>query len=1560
MSKKLGIVFLAVLAVIFSVSAALAIEWTLEEDSSYGNPADPGTVGYNYRTRLTLSTEYTTDYEDEEAEDRIDERPEGIITVEFPSAFNWLKVISIKQNDLTSIETQCKGTRPNPDYDEDEAERAEEAGETYDVPEEIEYTYYEGNGVLATILIEGVLPDKSDTYTPKFTVKLNGKSVKLEDNEPLDIEADDDENETAKPQMLPVSAEDTKDAYASFDVKTVPSFETANKNYEVYIVIPEAADPEDEDAEPVLKYEISTEENALGEDDIDLPSWLDYEVIDTKTEEDGEDSNLKVLRIYYSSDVEIPDGTVGAVHIGDGLTSGWDWEEDADTDRTIGWNVTFSPSAVSAITPPETLALGQDTAGISAVQGKGTASTDISFNAASLRRLTVNFSSGLQTNDFTLSTKQDYGNGKLTVLVSNPSKGGTYTGTMTVSDNYGMTDKADITITIDSGVTVGQTSLEVSGIPGKIASGDISYTGAAPVDWYVIDPEEGPVDPNDDTYEDDYNGYIEARNEFRETLAKAENLGLSVNLSNNPVKVAITIPEGTGNDDSEYLGEALKLVLVDTYGNEASLDVTFSAEPLNITPKEASLTITAGLDSASASFDVLNPSGTMEIEVEMVEEDDDLNVSARYSGGKVIVDVSADQYMTRTPVTRTLTVSVVDSGRSANDDPVTLTIKVNVQPMPPLNIEPVTSSVSIIAGWDSADASFTVTNPRGAVTVDIEEDDDLNVSYAYSGGKITVNVSADQDITKTTVNKTVTLEVSDSGRDEDDPVVLKVNVTVNPLPKLGVTISPSEVNLIIDGDAAEVTLGTSYVLGDVGWEIEQDDDGDNGSLTFTPDSGEGKTLKFSVRALSDNDVMQGRFTVKITAEDGGREDDETTEVTLTVNVKRIVHVGALDSLEVSTALAGAIKQALSGVKAEVLSIADNSVIVSKKDRTADDIPDDQLDAISAAGRAIAVVLPEIDIAKAGIYTFSVTLDSLDAGTPIFLSIASDDGSEIHVPEDKYAFFDDSNTVIHEVPENKHVTVAVYLEEAGTYSLVITTPTLLEATVSDESIDLKAGGASGTVTLTAENPAGEITWTVSKDTLPDGIEISADTWTGEEIELTISADTTAPAGENKIIITAEDSERPDGYGAVITLTVNVIPKLAITPSAPSAEVIIDGNPASVRLSVNYAVGTIKWAVSPSANGPLVEPSTAEGKTATFRISAEGIEEGEYPVKVTATDGGRDEGENTAEVTITVRVKEAGSAVVTPFTVTASPTAITLQAGGDSESVSLTAGDPQGTVSWTVGTVPEGLTATPLNGTGNTFALTIAASSSATAGSKSITVTATDDGRTSDNTKQVTIAVTVEEAAEPVEPAPLPASAIGKVEIKSGTFGNVSLNDTLNSAIRNILSSLAGIDIVNINDSGSGAVMNPERDASSVSARQQDDISNSGQQVAFVLPEVTVSVTKIYAFSVVLDNLPVRAPIYLSLTEADPDTGAVTVVDASDEEKYAFFDEDYNKITTVPEGNNVIVAAYMEEGNTYSPVITTVADNSEGEGPGEPSGGCSAGFGALALMAALPLFIRRKNA
>ena len=94
-------------------------------------------------------------------------------------------------------------------------------------------------------------------------------------------------------------------------------------------------------------------------------------------------------------------------------------------------------------------------------------------------------------------------------------------------------------------------------------------------------------------------------------------------------------------------------------------------------------------------------------------------------------------------------------------------------------------------------------------------------------------------------------------------------------------------------------------------------------------------------------------------------------------------------------------------------------------------------------------------------------------------------------------------------------------------------------------------------------------------------------------------------------------------------------------------------------------------------------------------------------------------------------------------------------------------------------------------------------------------------------------------------------------------------------------------------------------------------------------MTVKSSGIYVFGINVDHLNVGAFIFLYLP---PQTRASGLIAAdAEEEAYAFFDDEGNRITRVPANKHVNTAMYMEAGETYAPILTTSAPQKMWEVP-----------------------------
>ena len=154
-----------------------------------------------------------------------------------------------------------------------------------------------------------------------------------------------------------------------------------------------------------------------------------------------------------------------------------------------------------------------------------------------------------------------------------------------------------------------------------------------------------------------------------------------------------------------------------------------------------------------------------------------------------------------------------------------------------------------------------------------------------------------------------------------------------------------------------------------------------------------------------------------------------------------------------------------------------------------------------------------------------------------------------------------------------------------------------------------------------------------------------------------------------------------------------------------------------------------------------------------------------------------------------------------------------------------------------------------------------------------------------------------------------------------------------------------------------------------SKARDDVTDeelalipSDEVVAVILPVMSVDKAAVYVFGVSLDKLSEGAAIFLHLMAEDVNAAELYASD-SDEDTYAFLNDNGEEVTTVPANKHVNIAAYMEPDVEYAPVITTSTKDSGDSGntnlrdPGSSSGGCNAGLSVLALAAML--FIARKK-
>lgn len=150
---------------------------------------------------------------------------------------------------------------------------------------------------------------------------------------------------------------------------------------------------------------------------------------------------------------------------------------------------------------------------------------------------------------------------------------------------------------------------------------------------------------------------------------------------------------------------------------------------------------------------------------------------------------------------------------------------------------------------------------------------------------------------------------------------------------------------------------------------------------------------------------------------------------------------------------------------------------------------------------------------------------------------------------------------------------------------------------------------------------------------------------------------------------------------------------------------------------------------------------------------------------------------------------------------------------------------------------------------------------------------------------------------------------------------------------------------------------KRGINSVSAEELDAIPNN-ETIALILPVMSVDKEAVYVFGVDLSSLEAGAYIFLHMT-AEPKTANAAAFKASAEETaYAFFDDSGSETKTVPANKHINIAAYMQPGYTYAPMITT-SSSAKTYTLGSAGGGCDVMSSLAPMMLAVLLLMARKK-
>lgn len=297
-----------------------------------------------------------------------------------------------------------------------------------------------------------------------------------------------------------------------------------------------------------------------------------------------------------------------------------------------------------------------------------------------------------------------------------------------------------------------------------------------------------------------------------------------------------------------------------------------------------------------------------------------------------------------------------------------------------------------------------------------------------------------------------------------------------------------------------------------------------------------------------------------------------------------------------------------------------------------------------------------------------------------------------------------------------------------YTLTLTPAALsIPATLTGQTtVDLVRNNFNGAVTLTLEGAPTGVTGAFATSPLA-----------GNATTLAVTVQASVAPGTYSLTVRGSAAGLADRT-ATLALTVQPAPSITLGAS-PNAVTAVRGG-AGVATTLSIARTNFTGPVTLSAAGVPVgvtvafntSPTTGNSASATFTATNQALP-GAYTVTFTGTGTGIANG--TVQVSLTV-------ADPSSISLSATPTALTI-AQGASNTTTLTIGRISfpGAVTLAASNVPSGVTVSfSTNQTaGNTVTATVAVSNSATAGTYSLTFTASGSGVT-DATTQVGLTVT----------------------------------------------------------------------------------------------------------------------------------------------------------------------------------------------------------------------------
>ena len=680
-----------------------------------------------------------------------------------------------------------------------------------------------------------------------------------------------------------------------------------------------------------------------------------------------------------------------------------------------------------------------------------------------------------------------------------PTQAGTYTMTVTASDEHGNSDTEQVVITVNKKATVSvPLTLTVTEAAGSAVVTVTTSVGFGRSLTFAVSYGDSSDSAGGPDSGGDYGDAVSKLTFSGSDLTRTISIPITdddVDEEDETFTVKLSLTEGDSLPDNFRLGNMTTTV---TVKDDDMAGVTVSESDLTMAEGgEGSYTVVL-TSEPTASVTVSVSGATGDVSVSGVP----LTFSVSNWNEEQTVTVSADEDL---DAVRDADVTLTHAATGGGYGAVSIgSVKVSVTENDTAGVTVSESDMTVVEGGEGSYTVVLTSEPTGSVTVSVSgATGDVSVSGAPLTFSVsnwneeqTVTVSADEDLDAVR-DADVTLTHAATGGGYGAVSIGSVKVSVTENDTAGVTVSPGSVE-VTEGSSAEYTVVlTSEPTGSVTVSVS----GATGDVSVS-----GAPLTFSVSNWNEEQ------TVTVSA-DEDLDAVRDADVTLT--------------------------HAATGGGYGAVSIGSVKVSVTENDTAGVTVSESDLTVVEGGEGSYTVVLTSEPTASVTVSVSGATGDVSVSGAPLTFSVSNWNEEQtvtVSADEDLDAVRDADVTLTHAATGGGYGAVSI-----GSVKVSVTENDTAGVTVSPGSVDVTEGGsAEYTVVLTSE-PTASVTVSVSGATGDVSVSgapltFSVSNW-NEEQTVTVSADEDLDAVRDADV-TLTHAATGGGYGAVSIGTVKV--------------------------------------------------------------------------------------------------------------------------------------------------------------------------------------------------------------------------------------------------------------------------------------------------------------------------------------------------------------------------------------------------------------------------------------